>query len=121
MQTIQIIAFITNLVSYTVMSFFACFAFFRLRRQERDLLDIKAAIGKLMAMTAAGHIRDSLNDLNVMRKDLRDLIDNERYEEAEKLKAFITERERNALRQIKHLREHFGDDVGIEIKDIRMD
>lgn len=120
MQTLQILLSLAGIVAYCGLASFACFALARLRRQEQDLRELKMMIAKIWELVMTNHLRSSFEALNDMRATLRELIDNERYEEAEKLKTVITEAEQSAMRELKCFEDIVGrDKVVVTVTSIR--
>ena len=111
---------IASIVAYAAMTFLAGFAFARLKRQAEDLKELKMVAAKTLALVMGEHLRASFEALNDMKETLHDLIDDERFEEAEQLKTSITRAEHAAMRELERFKENFGDDsVGIKMTSIR--
>ena len=120
MQTLHIIVSIMGIVAYAATAAFAGFAFGRLKRQEDDLKGLKMVTAKTLALVTAGHIQRSFETLREMKETLHDLIDDERFEEAEDLKRTIAKMEHCAMRELERFKENFGDDsVDIKMASIR--
>jgi hypothetical protein len=122
MQTLQIILTLMGIVAYVVTVTFALYAFSRLKRQEEDLKGLKVVAAKTLALVMADHLRDSFEALNDMKETLHDLIDDERFEEAEQLKATIAKAEHAAMRELERFKESFGEDcVDLKVTSIRIE
>lgn len=122
MQALNIILTILGSLAYIVTATFAFFAFSRLKRQEEDLCGMKIVTAKTLALVTAGHLQRSFETLNEMKETLRDLIEDERFEEAEDLKKTIVKMEHCAMRELERFKENFGEDcVDIKVTSIRRD
>lgn len=104
-----------GIVAYGFTAVFTFFAFGRLKQQERDLMELKAVTTKTLSLTAAEHLRASFEAINDMKDMLRELIDADRFEEAEHVKAAIATAEASALRELDSFKEAFGD-AGVDVK-----
>ena len=109
-----------GIVAYVATATFTCYAFARLKRQEEDLKGLKMVTAKTLALVTGEHLRASFEALNDMKETLHDLIDDERFEEAEQLKATIVSAEHAAMRDLERFKENFGADaLDIKITSIR--
>ena len=122
MQTLQIIATVMSIVSYSAVTFLAAFAFVRLKRQADDIMDLKMVAAKTLALVTGEHIRTMFESINDMKETFLRLVDEERFEEAEDLKQAIGKSEQQAFRELDRFRERFGEDcVHIQNTNIRRD
>lgn len=120
MQTLHIILSLMGIVAYVATATFACYAFGGLKRQEAELDEIKYGVKTSIALAMGEHLRNSFNEINDMKETLRDMVEDERFEEAERLKAVIEKAESGAMRELERFREHFGKDcVDVEITNVR--
>ena len=122
MQILHIVLMVMSSVAYVATATFACYAFARLKRQEESLRGMKMATAKTLALVMAGHIQRSFETLNEMKETLQELMDDERFEEAEDLKKTIAKMEHCAMRELERFKESFGEDcVDIRVTSIRRD
>ena len=122
MQILHIILTLMSIVAYAVTVTFAFFAFTRLKRQEDDLKGLKMVAAKTLAIVMGEHLRASFDALNDMKAALHDLIQDERFEEAEQLKTDIDKAERAAFAALEHFKESFGEDcVDLKMTSVRRD
>lgn len=113
---------IVSIVAYGAMTFLAAFAFARLKRQEEDIKELNMLATRTLVLVLGEHIRASFEALNDMKETLHDLIDDERFEEAERLKATIAKAEHAAMRELERFKDSFGEDgVDIKMTSIRRD
>lgn len=115
MTTTILILTVTGSIAYFAMTFFATEAWFRLRRMQKDINHMKAAQQKCLMLTMGEHLRSNFNEVNSMRKTMQELVENEDFEQAEKLKAVLAKAEAGALSALKQFKETFGDDI-VEIE-----
>ena len=109
-----------GIVAYVATATFACYAFGRLKRQAAELDEIKYGVKTSIALAMGEHLRNSFNEINDMKETLRDMVEDERFEEAERLKAVIEKAESGAMRELERFREHFGKDcVDVEVTNVR--
>ena len=118
MQILQIILSLMGIVAYVVTALFACYAFGRLKRQEDELDEIKYGVKTCIALAMGEHIRNSFNEINDMKEVLEEMIEDERFEEAERLKTVIAKAESGAMRELERFREHFGKDC-VDVTSIK--
>ena len=122
MDTLQIIVGIMSALAYGAMAFLAAFAVTRLKRQEEDLRWLKKVAEKTLELVIVGYIQRSFEMLNDMKETLQDLVDDDRFEEAEDMKKTIVKMEHCAIRELERFKEICGDDcVDIKITNIRRD
>lgn len=120
MDALQIIVGVMSVVAYGAMAFLAAFAFVRLKRQANDIKGLKMLTAKTLALVTVGHIQRSCEMLNEMKETLNDLIEDDRFEEAEDLKKTIAKMEHCTMRELERFKEAFGEDcVDIKITNVR--
>ena len=91
--------------------YFALTAWFELHRLKRDITGIKRALTVTTTITMGQNVRANFKELNNMRNTLHRLIENEQYEEAEKLKDAIIRMEHNAEEALNNFKDICGDDI----------
>lgn len=120
MQTLHIILSLISIVGYVATATFAGYAFVRLKRQEEDLSELKVVSARTLTLMMGEHLRASFDALNEMKETLHDLVDDERFEEAEQLRATIVKAERIAMRELERFKESFGEDaVDVKLTNLR--
>lgn len=118
MQVLHIILLIVGLVCYCAMTFFAVNAWFTLRRQHDLIHGTAKTVAKIFVQLSAMKIQSSFDKIEKMRTLLNALVENEDYEEAEKLKAAIAHAEEETQKSIDALSETCG--VEIDMKVIKI-
>ena len=111
MQILNIIFTIMATIAAWILTLFAITAWGELRRLNRKLTVMERAMTIVTTITMGEHVKSNFEQLNEMKAAFHRLIENEQYEEAEKLKAAITEMERNAEASMKRFKDICGDDI----------
>ncbi len=120
MQNLQIIVMMLGAVAYAVMATFAFFAYFRLKRQDDDIRAIKNKLDKSLCILFGEHLRSSIGSLNDMKKTLSELVEDEMYEEAERLRKVIAQAEEGVISELEQYKEQFGDDsIKVEVTHVK--
>lgn len=117
MTVVDIIVVSVCFVSYSAVTFFAMEAWYMLRRQKSILEDIMFRQNRMGNIVFAEYVITNFEVLNRLKEQLRELVKDERYDQAEKMKGFVKEAEENAMYSLKKFREVYGDVDGINIKD----
>jgi hypothetical protein len=102
-----IVAFIAN----AAVTWFAIMAWFELRRMKHALGGMKHALAVTTTITMGKHVQDSFDQINEMKALFRELIEDDRYEEAKQLKEAIEQAERNAEDSLKKFKDICGDSL----------
>ena len=110
-QALQTFGYALAMLSYGVLTLFAVSAWFRLRRMESDVAETRTAATLALIRVTAEQLKRSFEDVNKMRDTMRRLVEQERYEEAERLKAVIAETERIAMTELRDFKERFADNI----------
>lgn len=111
MEIIQIILSIVVCITYSVLIGLAITVFFYMRRQQREMLDIKKLQTRMFILVMSEHLRNDVNQLNDMNKELCELVDDERYEDADRLKITINELKKSTLSKLHRFQQEFGDTI----------
>lgn len=119
MQTLNIIFTIVAVIANAAMTYFAITAWFELRRMKRDFAGVKRAMVVTTTITVANHVKDSFDQLNDMKETFNQLVEDEQYEEAERLKAAITDAERNAKAATKLFKDICGDSCDVVVTKVK--
>ena len=109
MQIQNIIFTIVAVIANAAVTYFAVTAWFELRRIKNDILGIKRALAITTTITMGEHVKSNFEQLNEMKADFHRLVENEQYEEAEKLKNAIAKVELNAEHALKEFKDICGD------------
>ena len=112
MQILNIILSIMAIIANCFLTWFAITAWFELRRMKR-------AMAVVTTITMGNHVKDSFEQLNEMKAAFHQLVEEERYEEAERLKAAIANAERNAEHALKKLKDICGDSCEIVVTKVK--
>lgn len=119
MQILNIIFTIVAVIANAAMTYFAITAWFELRRMKRDFAGVKRAMVVVTTITVANHVKDSFEQLNDMKETFSQLVEDEQYEEAERLKAAITDAERNAKATMKLFKDICGDSCDVVVTKVK--
>lgn len=114
METLQIIAYVMAVLANGILAYTAMALHFKMRRMQKDLDTIKVALRHMFAMTMSAHVQSTFDQVEKMKKALRELIENEQYEDAEHLHNAIEQAQEGAMKQLESFKKLFGDDT-IEI------
>ena len=121
MQTLQIIVSIMSVVSYAAMTFLASFAFVRLRRLSDEVSDLRRTTHTTLCITMGEHIRNNVDELNSMKERFDELLEEERFEDASRLKKIIEQQEHVIEQSIDRFKKAFGEDaVRVEMTKFRV-
>lgn len=115
MQALLIIVNIIVGIAYAAMAFFASYAFFALRRQQRDIREVKDMQRRLFVMGVDQNVRDQQAAVNRMAGEMKHLVENDRFEEAERMKKAIDERMRYIASQLNYVQQEFSDECEVKI------
>ena len=115
MQALQIITDFIVSIGHVALIAFCITSFMVLRQMIKDINHLKTAQQKCLMVTMAEHLRSNFNEVNTMRETMQELVENEDFEQAEKLKAVLDKAEADALSALKQFKETFGDDI-VEIE-----
>lgn len=116
MHTIEL--FLSNMAYLTIICL-SIEAWFRLRQQRQDILGIKKVLARTFVVTMGEHLSNSFDRLNDMKECLQELIADERYEDAKRLKAVIDEQEQLAKKALRTLQDEFGEGV-VKIEETKI-
>ena len=119
MQILNIILSIMAIIANCFLAWFAITAWFELRRMKRDFAGVKRAMVVTTTITVANHVKDSFDQLNDMKETFNQLVEDEQYEEAERLKAAITDAERNAKAATKLFKDICGDSCDVVVTKVK--
>lgn len=112
MTTLQIIVHLVTIVAY-VFLIALCITTFRYFRRQQDDID---HINRTLHILMGEHLRQNVDELNDMKERLEELVEEDRYEDAQRLKQIIDEQERSVKEQIDKFRDTFGEDtVKVEV------
>ena len=119
MQILNIILNIMAIIANCFLTWFAITAWFELRRMKRKLTGMERAMTVVTTITMGNHVKDSFDQLNEMKETFNHLVENEQYEEAERLKAAITKVEQNAKAAMEHFKDICGDNCEIIVTKVK--
>ena len=106
MQTLEIILTFLFGFANAATTYFAITAWFELRRMKRLLIEMSHTLSVSTTITMGEHLRSCYQQLSDMKITLHRLVENEQFEDAERLKIAIakmeraTENDRKFLEQI---------------------
>lgn len=119
MQILDIILTIVTIIANCFLTWFAITAWFELRRMKRNLTGMERAMAVVTTITMGNHVKDSFEQLNEMKAAFHQLVEEEQYEEAERLKAAIANAERNVEQSLKKFKDIFGDSCEIVVTKVK--
>jgi hypothetical protein len=119
MQILNIILNIMAIIANGFLSWFAITAWFEFRRIKKYIIGMSRAISLVTTITMGNYVEDKFDQLNEMRETFNQLVEEERYEEAEELKNAITNVERNAKAAMKHFKDLCGDNCEIVVTKMK--
>lgn len=100
---------IIMIVAYAMLTI-AVYIYMR-REQRKEIEDIKELLTRMFAVTMSEHLRNNFEQINKMKEDLQELVNDERYEDAKRLRAVIAKQELHAMKALRSFQEEFGDKV----------
>lgn len=119
MQILDIILTIVTIIANCFLTWFAITAWFELRRMKRNLTGMERAMAVVTTITMGNHVKDSFEQLNEMKAAFNRLVEEERYEKAERLKAAIANAERNCEASMKRFKDICGDSCEIVVTKVK--
>ncbi len=115
MAILKVAFYIVAMISYLAMTFFVCYSFNKLRELRRMQV-------KILMLVMSDHLRNTFNDLNDMKSTFNELVENENFEEAKKLKTVIEHFEESAMNALRRFQDMFGNDAcTVTIKKVNAD
>ena len=118
MQVLEIILTVVAILAYFATAYFACCAYFYLRRQNDSIKTVNNSLSWMLMMVMGDHLRDSFNEVNELKKEYHLLIENERYEDAIRMKGIIESAEKSAEKSLHNFKELFGDECEVVVTKI---
>lgn len=119
MQILNIILTIVTIIANCFLTWFAITAWFELRRLKRKLTGMEHAMAVVTTITMGNQVKDSFDQLNDMKETFNQLVEEERYEEAEELKNAITNMERNAKAAMERFKDICGDSCEVIVTKVK--
>ena len=111
MQILNIIFTIVAIIANAAVTYFAVTAWFELRRMRRDITDVKRSMAITTFCTMGEHVRSNFDELAKIKATFRRLVEDEQYEEADRLAVAIRKMERHAEEALRHFRDLCGNDA----------
>ena len=118
METLKIIAYIMTVLSYGILAYTAIALYFKMRRMQKDMYMTKETLRKIFGMTMSLHVDSKFDQVEKMKKTLQELIENEQYEDAERLRNAIEQAQEVAVKQLEILKKYFDEEI-IEINMVK--
>ena len=110
METLQIIAYVMATLTNGILAYTAMALHFKMRRMQKDVDLMKGLLRHMFGMTMSGHVQNTFDQIDKMKKALRELIENEQYEDAKHLQDAIEQAQECAMKQLESFKKLFGDD-----------
>lgn len=104
MEILKVAFTIMATIVYSAMTFFVAYAIIKIRELRRTQM-------KMMMLVMSEHLRGTFNELNNLKATLNELVENENFEEAKKLKTVIENAEESAMNALRHFQDMFGNDA----------
>lgn len=104
MQILQIFVLVLGCIAYVAITCFVGTSYFKMRQMEKG-------IRQIFILTMSEHVQKNFEHVQKMKEALQELIADENYKEAAKLKAAINEAEESAIRSLKNFKEIAGDSI----------
>ncbi len=121
MQTLQIILSLMSIVAYGAMTLLASFAFVRIRSLSDEVGKLRHDTHTTLCITMGEHIRNNVDELNSMKERLEELLEDERFEDAGRLKKITEHQEHLVEQSIARFKNVFGEDaVRVEMTKFRV-
>jgi len=118
METLKIIAYIMTVLSYGILAYTAIALYFKMRRMQKDMYMTKEALREIFGMTMSLHVDSKFDQVEKMKETLQELIENEQYEDAERLRNAIEQAQEAAVKQMEILNKYFDSEI-IEINMVK--
>lgn len=113
-----IILTILGSIAYGAMTFFACSAYFTLRKEHKLIVGMSDVLFNVFAVVSAMKLQGKFEQIESMKRTMQTLVDAERYEEAQKLQTAIAHQEKEAMESLKTFNETFGHVAEVNITKI---
>lgn len=104
MEILKVAFTIMATIAYSAMAFFVAYAVTKIRELRRTQM-------KMMMLVMSEHLRGTFNELNSLKATFNELVENENFEEAEKLKGIIEKAEVASMNALRHFQDMFGNDA----------
>ena len=114
-QALQIIGWVFFCVCCGAMTFFAVNAWFRLRDLRRRIDSVHGFQRMMFVMLIDGNIRDNKEQVDRMEEQLHRLIEDDRFEEAERMKHIIEQRKQYIAEQLAYVHTEFSNEAEVKI------
>ena len=118
METLKIIAYIMTVLSYGILAYTAIALYFKMRRMQKDMYMTKEVLREIFGMTMSLHVDSKFDQVEKMKETLQELIENEQYEDAERLRNAIEQAQEAAVKQMEILNKYFDSEI-IEINMVK--
>ena len=110
MQTLQIIVTVLASMAYAVCTYMAITSFFMLRRTRNNIMRLSRDMERITALALSTHIKQNFEHLAKMKALFERLVEEEKFEEADKLKKQIAFEEKQTNEALQEFKDMFGDD-----------
>ena len=117
---IEIVFRVLAAIAYIVTIYFAVSAFFFMKKQTDDIRDIQKITARTAFLLMAMKLKSDQDQLNEMKRVLEMLIEEEHFEDAERMKKAIQEQAETVRRQVDMFKEHFGDVAELNITNVKI-
>lgn len=107
-----------TVLSYGILAYTAIALHFKMRRMQKDMYMTKGALREIFGMTMSLHVDSKFDQVEKMKETLQELIENEQYEDAERLRNAIEQAQEAAVKQMEILKKYFDSEI-IEINMVK--
>ena len=111
---------ILDSLAYIFTGALAISAFFMLRRLNNEIIEMRAAVFRVMAIVSAMHIKQVFDHIADMKKMLRDCIQAEQFEEAKRINDIIASQAEASKEEIENFKKLFGDIADINVEEVNI-
>lgn len=121
MEVLHVLFLVAGLVANAALTFFGVTAWFRLREVNKKADAMLRGVGLVTTIMMGQHVKENFEEVNRMKRTFDRLVENEQYEDAERMKAVIDKAERDALRSLEKFKETCGDAVNVIVTKVNGD
>lgn len=109
---------ILSCAAYLAMTVLACFSFVRLRSVPETLRHLCIVVREVWALQEADAIKQNLQQLKDLQLAVNKCIEDERFEDAQRLSDMLQEQQKSLNKAIEHFNECYDDIADIKIQKL---
>lgn len=108
---------VVGIVANAALAFFAVAAWFRLHNVDKKMSAVLRGVSMVSTLTMGQYVKGAFEELERMRATMERLVEEDRFEEAKRLKDIIDKAEHDAKQSLEKFKEIGGDLVKfVEVK-----